>query len=414
MSEVATAVTGKVKIMLVFGTRPEAIKMAPVHAALRRLPDPFETVCCVTAQHREMLDQVLDTFGIVPDLDLDLMRDRQDLTDITSAVLVAMRRVLREVRPALVLVHGDTTTSMASALAAFYEGVRVGHVEAGLRSHAITTPFPEELNRRVTGLVASYHFAPTPQNKVNLIAEGCDPAGVVVTGNTVVDALQDMTARIARDRRLRARIEDGLDLDLIFAWREQRFVVVTCHRRETVPSGLNNVCAALSDLAAAFPDTHFVVPLHRNPNVAEPLRRQLAARDNIHLVAPLPYDAFVHLLRHCHCVLTDSGGLQEEGPALGKPVLVMREVTERPEAMAVGAVRLIGTEPAEIVAAVSRLLTDADVHDRMARAPNPFGDGTAGPKIAAFLERECKNGQIPRKDSGEALLFSPAPRHSRA
>lgn len=399
--------------MLVFGTRPEAIKMAPVYAALRALPETFETVCCVTGQHREMLDQVLDTFSIVPDIDLDLMRERQDLTDITSAVLVGMRRALREVRPALVLVHGDTTTSMASALAAFYEGISVGHVEAGLRSHDIGTPFPEEFNRRVTGLVAAYHFAPTAENKAHLLAEGRDPDAIVVTGNTVADALNDITARIDSDRPLRARIEDRLDLDLGFAWREKRFVVVTCHRRETLSAGLDDVCASLSDLAAAFPGTHFVVSVHRNPNVAVPIRTQLGGRSNIHLVSPLRYDAFAHLLRHCHCVLTDSGGLQEEGPILGKPVLVMRKVTERPEALASGAVRLVGVDRAAIVAEVSRMLTDTVMYDSMARAPNPFGDGTAGRTIAAFLEREMQ-GQVAGGGKEEAQPFSPPSPRGRA
>lgn len=375
------------KIMVVFGTRPEAIKMAPVHAALRALPDAFETLCCVTAQHREMLDQVLQTFGIVPDIDLDLMRAGQDLTDVNATVLAAMRAVLRERKPDLVLVHGDTTTSMASALAAFYAGIPVGHVEAGLRSGVISAPFPEELNRRITSMVARYHFAPTEENRANLLAEGCDPAAVVVTGNTVVDALQAVLARIDDSPSHRDRVERSIDSLLGFAWREKRLVMVTCHRRETLGNGLNDVCAALVELARAFPQTRFVLPVHRNPAVAEPVRARLGNTANIHAIAALPYDSFLHLLRHCHCALTDSGGLQEEAPVLGKPVLVMRAVTERPEAVAAGGVRLVGVNRAAIVAEMSKVLTDARFHARMAEAANPFGDGTAGEKIAAFLDQ---------------------------
>lgn len=375
------------KIMLVFGTRPEAIKMAPVHAALRALPDAFETLCCVTAQHREMLDQVLQTFGIVPDIDLDLMRAGQDLTDVNATVLAAMRAVLRERRPDLILVHGDTTTSMGSALAAFYAGIPVGHVEAGLRSGVISAPFPEELNRRITSMVARYHFAPTEENRANLLAEGCDPAAVVVTGNTVVDALQAVLARIDDSPSHRDRVERSIDSLLGFAWREKRLVMVTCHRRETLQNGLDDVCAALVELARAFPQTRFVLPVHRNPAVAEPVRERLSNTANIHAIAALPYDSFLHLLRHCHCALTDSGGLQEEAPILGKPVLVMRAVTERPEAVAAGGVRLAGVKRAGIVAEMSKVLTDARFHARMTEAANPFGDGTAGEKIAAFLDQ---------------------------
>lgn len=378
------------KVMLVFGTRPEAIKMAPVYAALRARPDDFETLCCVTGQHREMLDQVLETFEIHPDIDLDLMKPGQDLTDVSTAVLAAMRPVLREQRPDLVLVHGDTTTCMASALAAFYARIPVGHVEAGLRSRKISAPFPEELNRRITGLVATYHFAPTEENRANLLAEGCDPAAVVVSGNTVVDAMKAIVARIDGDRLLRAGIEDELDASLGFAWRERRMVMATCHRRETLAAGLDEICAALSGLAAAFPETEIVFPLHSNPALAEPVRARLAGRANIHLIAPLPYGPFIQLLRHCHCVLTDSGGLQEEAPILGKPVLVMRAVTERPEAVAAGGVLLVGVSRAGIVAGMSEVLTDERVHARMAGAANPFGDGAAGEKIAAFLDRALR------------------------
>ena len=375
------------RIMLAFGTRPEAIKMAPVHRALRARPDAFEALCCVTAQHRRMLDQVLQTFDMVPDVDLDLMRSGQDITDVNVGVLSGMRTVLREARPDLVLVHGDTTTSMGCALAAFYAGIAVGHVEAGLRSGDLRAPFPEELNRRVTTIVAKYHFAPTETNRANLLADGCDPAAVVVTGNTVVDALTHVLARIDDSPSICRSIEDCLETALGFDWRTSRYVLVTCHRRETFAAGLHEICSALEDLAQAFSDTHFVYPLHLNPAVREPVSTRLTGLPNVHLIEPLPYDAFVYALRNCYCVLTDSGGLQEEGPCLKKPVLVMRNVTERPEAVAAGAVKLLGTGRDGIVSAMSALLTERRAYERMAEATNPFGDGTAGERIADFLNR---------------------------
>lgn len=379
-------VSTKQKVMLAFGTRPEAIKMAPVYLALRARPEAFETLCCVTAQHRGMLDQVLQTFEIVPDIDLDLMRGGQDLTDVNAAVLLAMRPVLAELRPDLILVHGDTTTTMASALAGFYAGIPVAHVEAGLRSADITAPFPEELNRRVTSIAARYHFAPTATNRNNLVAEGCDPAAVIVTGNTVVDAMTQILAHIDSTPSLRRDVEARLDGDFAFDWRKASFVMVTCHRRETVSSdGLQRICAALRELSGAFPDTHFVYPLHANPAARGAASAALAALANVHLIEPLPYDAFLYLLRRCHSVLTDSGGLQEEGPVLHKPVLVMRDVTERPEAVAAGGVRLVGTETPGIVSAVSTLLNDAQAYTAMAAAENPYGDGTAAQRIADFL-----------------------------
>lgn len=375
------------RILLVFGTRPEAIKMAPVYRALRAQPGAFETLCCVTAQHRQMLDQVLRTFEIVPDIDLDLMRDGQDIIDVKAAVLVAMRAVLREARPDLVLVHGDTTTSTASALAAFYAKVSVGHVEAGLRSRDVHAPFPEELNRRVTGMIAKYHFAPTDANKANLVAEGCDPAAISVTGSTVVDALNYLRERADTDRSARDEMGGRLDTAVNFDWRNDRFVVVTCHRRENLAQGLRSICAAVGQLATAFPNVHFVYPVHPNPAVREPVRRLLTGRRNVHLIEPLPYDAFLHLLRRCHFILTDSGGLQEEGPALGKPVLVMRQVTERPEAVAAGGVKLVGADRAGIVAAATELFADRRLYGLMAGAPSPYGNGTSSERIAGFLKR---------------------------
>lgn len=371
--------------MLVFGTRPEAIKMAPVYRALRADPVAFETVCCVTAQHRHLLDQVLGTFEITPDIDLDLMRNRQDLVDMKAAVLQAMRTVLIQVQPDLVLVHGDTTTSMASALAAFYAGIAVGHVEAGLRSCDLSAPFPEEFNRRATGMIAKYHFAPTERNKANLTAEGHDARSIVVTGNTVVDALNYFGDRAKSDHSHRAQIAACLDTTLKFDWRNDRLIVVTCHRRENFAAGLASICAALDQLATAFPEVHFVCPVHPNPSVSAPVRALLAGRRNVHLIEPLPYDAFLFLLRACYFVLTDSGGLQEEGPALGKPVLVMRSVTERPEAVESGGVKLVGADQAGIVDGASRLLTDQRAYRLMCAAPNPYGDGMASERIADFL-----------------------------
>lgn len=379
---------GRHKVMLVFGTRPEAIKMAPVYRALRAQPDRFEVCCCVTAQHRRMLDQVLEAFGIVPDIDLDLMRPGQNPTELSAAVLVAMRSVLHEHAPALVLVHGDTTTTMATALAAFHEGVPVGHVEAGLRSHDLAAPFPEELNRRVAGLVARYHFAPTARSRANLLAEGCAAGSVIVTGNTVVDALQTIAARLDSDPPLRRAMEDEICAASGFAARDRRRVVVTCHRRENLAGGVEALCGSLVELATRFADVDYIFPVHPNPAVDEPVRASLAGYHNIRLTAPLGYLAFVQLLRSCHCILTDSGGLQEEALVLGKPVLVMRDVTERPEALEAGGARLIGTERAAIVDSVSRLLLDPAAHADMSGAANPFGDGTAGERIAAFLARE--------------------------
>ena len=375
------------RILLGFGTRPEAIKMAPVYWALRAAPDSFDVSCCVTAQHREMLDQALRSFGIVPDFDLDLMRGGQNLTDVHAGVLAAVRAVLAEAKPDVVLVHGDTTTTMATALAAFYAGIAVGHVEAGLRSGSLDAPFPEELNRRVTDMVARYHFAPTNESAANLLREGVEPASVIVTGNTVVDALRFVLARSETDPELRRAIGSRLDASLGFDWRADRFVLVTCHRRENAAGHIEAICAALDRLADAHPDVHFLLPVHPNPAVRRQIEARLTGRRTIHLVEPLRYEDFLFALRRCHCVLTDSGGLQEEGPCLDKPVLVMRETTERPEAVQSGGVRLVGTDPARIVAGVSELLTDDIALGLMAKAENPFGDGAAAERIAGFLRR---------------------------
>lgn len=373
--------------MLAFGTRPEAIKMAPVYRELVSRPDAFEAVCCVTAQHRQMLDQVLETFRIGPDIDLDLMRAGQDLTDVTAAVLGAMRTVLREEKPDVVLVHGDTTTTMATTMAAFYAEVPVGHVEAGLRTFDLRAPFPEEFNRRLTGMLAQFHFAPTETSQANLLREGCDPSTIVVTGNTVIDALQFILGRIEADPEARAAIEGELDAAVGFEWRRERFVLITGHRRENFGGGFEQICAALGQLSDAFSDVHFLYPVHLNPNVRGPVISLLAGRSNVHLIEPLTYEPFLYALQHCYLVLTDSGGIQEEAPSLGKPVLVMRDVTERPEAVDAGTVRLVGADRGKIVEGVSELLSDAQLHARMSAAHNPYGDGLAAKRIADFLEQ---------------------------
>ncbi|MCH7861091.1 MAG: UDP-N-acetylglucosamine 2-epimerase (non-hydrolyzing), partial [Proteobacteria bacterium] len=338
--------------MLTFGTRPEAIKMAPLYHALRQAPERFETCVCVTAQHRQMLDQVLSVFDIVPDIDLDVMKPNQDLFDVTSSVLLGMRDVLAEHRPDALLVHGDTTTTLASAMAGFYRNIPVGHVEAGLRTHDIHSPFPEEFNRQIAGKLARWHFAPTGRSRDNLLAEGVAPANVHVTGNTVIDALHWVLARIDSDAERLGRIQRELDGLLPFDWRSRRFVVITGHRRENFGDGFLQICEGLKVLAARYPDVHFVYPVHLNPNVQQPVNAILSGLDNFHLVPPLTYEPFVYLLKHSHILLTDSGGIQEEGPSLGKPVLVMRDVTERPEAIAAGTVRLVGANRERIIANV--------------------------------------------------------------
>lgn len=372
--------------MLVFGTRPEAVKMAPVYHALKEAGDRFEVICCVSAQHRQMLDQVLDTFAIEPDIDLDLMTPGQDLFDVTSAVLLGMRDVLRKARPDIVLVHGDTTTTMATSLACFYAGIDVGHVEAGLRTFDLRAPFPEEFNRQLTTKLTRWHFAPTATSRQNLLNEGIDASSIIVTGNTVIDALQYVVRGLDEDPVLRQRAEEQLAAQLDFDWRTKKFVLITGHRRENFGEGFLAICRALRTLAERYPDIHFVYPVHLNPNVREPVNALLRECANISLTEPLTYEPFVSLLRHSHIVLTDSGGIQEEAPSLGKPVLVMRDVTERPEAVEAGTVRLVGADEERIVAETARLLDDSAAYAAMSRAHNPYGDGHAAARIKAVLE----------------------------
>ncbi len=375
----------KKKIMLVFGTRPEAIKMAPLYHALKALPDEFETQLCVTAQHREMLDQVLKVFEITPDVDLNLMKPGQDLFDVTAGVLHGMRDVLQSHKPDALLVHGDTSTTLAAAMAGFYLGVPVGHVEAGLRTHDLQAPFPEEFNRQVASKLTKWHFAPTNFSRQNLLDERVPEDSITVTGNTVIDALFWVLNRIDTDTRRSQAIAAFLSAQLNFDWSNLRFVLMTGHRRENFGDGFLQICHALKDLAARYPAVQFVYPVHLNPNVQQPVNAILADLSNVHLIAPLDYEPFVYLLKHSHIVLTDSGGIQEEAPSLGKPVLVMRDVTERPEAIEAGTVRLVGADRTRIVANVAELLDNQASYTAMSRAHNPYGDGKACERIVSVL-----------------------------
>lgn len=367
----------KINVMLVFGTRPEAIKMAPLVHQLRANSEEFTVRVCVTAQHRQMLDQVLSIFDIVPDFDLEVMTQGQSLSDVTVRVLSGMQAILESNKPDIVLVHGDTTTTLAASMACFYAGVPIGHVEAGLRTNDIYAPFPEEFNRQVTSKITHLHFAPTNLSRDNLVAEGVNPDSVFVTGNTVIDSLQWVLKRMDCDGERRTNVERKLSKALPFDWRKDKFVLVTGHRRENFGEGFLQICEALRELATRFEDVHFVYPAHLNPQVQKPVQEVLSGLKNVNLVDPLDYEPFVTLLRHSHIVLTDSGGIQEEAPSLGKPVLVMRDVTERPEAVAAGTVELVGAKKSRIVESVSNLLANDDHHNSMARAHNPYGNGQA-------------------------------------
>ena len=374
------------RIMLVFGTRPEAIKMCPLVKEFQKYPEEFETLVCVTGQHREMLDQVLQIFGVKPDFDLNIMKQGQDLYDVTSRVLLGMRDVLDEARPDVVLVHGDTTTSMAAAMAAFYRQIPVGHVEAGLRTHNIYSPWPEEMNRQITGRIATYDFAPTPLSRQNLLDEGVDPEKITVTGNTVIDALHWVVENIIKKGYVP---QDPSVASLPRG--DRRLVLITGHRRENFGDGFISMCTAIRDLALKYQDVDFVYPMHLNPNVrkavgevfgSEISRQARNDRDgNLFFIEPLDYLDFVYLMSRSYLVLTDSGGIQEEAPGLGKPVLVMRDTTERPEALEAGTVRLVGTDYSRIMAEVSALMDDPDHYQAMSQAVNPYGDGHACPRI---------------------------------
>lgn len=378
------------KIMLVFGTRPEAIKMAPVVKELYKCKDKLKAVVCVTGQHREMLDQVLEIFDIKPDYDLNIMKKGQDLYDVTSRVLLGMRDVLAEAKPDVVLVHGDTTTSMAAALAAFYQQIPVGHVEAGLRTNDIYNPWPEEINRQMTGRIATYNFSPTPLSKSNLMKENVREDSILVTGNTVIDALYWVVEKLKTDTAL-AMQQRNIIAEAGYRIPEdnRKVVLITGHRRENFGNGFINICNAIKRLAIKYPDIDFVYPMHLNPNVRKPIHSvfgsDLSCIKNMFFIEPLEYLSFVLLMERATLILTDSGGIQEEAPGLGKPVLVMRETTERPEALSAGTVKLVGTDEELIVESVSRLLTVPEEYERMSKAVNPYGDGMASERIVKFL-----------------------------
>jgi len=381
------------KVMLVFGTRPEAIKMAPLVKEFQARASEFDTIVCVTGQHREMLKQVLELFDIKPDYDLEIMKEGQDLYDVTTRVLLGMREVLKKTKPDVVLVHGDTTTSTAAALAAFYQQIPVGHVEAGLRTHNIYSPWPEEMNRQLTGRMASYHFAPTELSRKNLLAEGIATDRIFITGNTVIDALQQVVTRVKGNADLRNEVsrkllQFGYDVNRLEAGR--RLVLITGHRRENFGEGFLNICRAIQTLSKRFPEVDFVYPMHLNPNVRKPIREifgdNLGGLGNLFFIEPLEYLQFVTLMDRSSIVLTDSGGIQEEAPGLGKPVLVMRDTTERPEAVKAGTVKLVGTDYNQIVDNVEKLLTDNAAYAEMSRANNPYGDGKACSYIADALQ----------------------------
>lgn len=372
------------KVMIVFGTRPEAIKMAPLCHKLLAQND-IKTVICVTAQHREMLDQVLDIFELTPDIDLNVMQKGQDLYDVTSNILLKMRDTLKEEKPDIVLVHGDTTTTFATSLACFYMGVKVGHVEAGLRTHDIQAPFPEEYNRQSTGIIANYHFAPTELSKQNLISEGKYEGDIIVTGNTVIDALHLVLDKIEGDKNRSKNITSRLNKFLNFDWNNRDFVLITGHRRENFGQGFLDICEAIKELAIRVPDVHFVYPVHLNPNVQKPVNQILSGLANVWLIEPLEYEDFVYLLKQSYLVLTDSGGIQEEAPSLGKPVLVMRDVTERPEAVRAGTVKLVGASKKNIIFNIDLLLNDEALYTKMSQAHNPYGDGQACDRIVEYI-----------------------------
>ncbi|MCA0894474.1 non-hydrolyzing UDP-N-acetylglucosamine 2-epimerase [Microbulbifer agarilyticus] len=363
------------RVLLVFGTRPEAIKMAPLVNLLRG-DSRFDTKVCVTGQHREMLDQVLSLFEIEPDYDLDIMEPNQDLFQVTSRILLGMREVLNDCKPDRVFVHGDTTTTLAASLSAYYCKIPVAHVEAGLRTDDIYSPWPEEMNRKLTGAIAQYHFAPTTLSRQNLLNESVAEENITVTGNTIIDALIDVVRRIETDDKLSAELESQFP----FLHPDKKIVLITGHRRENFGTGLENICHAIRELAARD-DVQFVFPVHLNPRVQGPVNQMLSELDNVHLISPLTYLPFVYLMHRAYLILTDSGGIQEEAPSLGKPVLVMRDITERPEGVRAGTVKLVGTDSAKIVAGVNTLLNDEFAYEAMSAAVNPYGDGFACEKI---------------------------------
>jgi UDP-N-acetylglucosamine 2-epimerase (non-hydrolysing) len=375
-----------IKVLSIFGTRPEAIKMAPLVKALNAA-EGIEAKVCVTAQHREMLDQVLDLFEIVPEYDLNIMKPGQSLYDVTTNILLGLKPILEEFKPDLVLVHGDTSTTLSASLAAFYQQIPVGHVEAGLRTGNLSSPWPEEGNRKLTGAITKLHFAPTQTSQQNLLNEAVSADDIVITGNTVIDALLQVVDKVKTDSALISTLKAKFpELD-----ETKKLILVTGHRRESFGGGFERICEALVEIATAHPDTQILYPMHLNPNVREPVNRILKNVDNVHLIEPQDYLPFVYLMNQAHIIVTDSGGVQEEAPSLGKPVLVMRDTTERPEAVEAGTVKLVGTDKARIVNEVNNLLTNAQEYQSMSRAHNPYGDGKACERIVAKIKQHFKD-----------------------
>lgn len=376
------------KILIVFGTRPEAIKMAPLVHALKKLPKEFEVIVCVTAQHRQMLDQALGFFGIKPDIDLNLMKSGQTVSALLASALSAISQIIASSSPDVVLVHGDTSTTLAASMAGFFAGVPVGHVEAGLRTYRMMEPFPEEFNRQVVSKIARWNFAPTEGNRQNLLKESFEDSSITVTGNTVIDALFLALEKIDHDPAKVKEITQHLTDQLSFDWKGERFVLVTGHRRENFGDGIQQICEAITVLAKEYPQVHFVYPVHLNPQIQRPVHDLLKGYSNIHLIEPLAYPEFVYLMKHSYIVLTDSGGIQEEAPSLGKPVLVMRDVSERPEAITFGTVKLVGTKSEAIIQGVKELLDSESAYQKMAQQTNPYGDGNACQRIIDALRNK--------------------------
>lgn len=376
-------------ILLVFGTRPEAIKMAPLITTLKKYDNFFDLKICVTGQHREMLDQVLNVFDIIPDFDLEIMKQNQNLTELTSTLILKISNLLNDVKPDILLVHGDTTTAMTASIAGYYNSVDLGHIEAGLRTNNIYSPYPEELNRQIISRIAKWHFAPTETAFNNLIKEGVNKSSIFITGNTVVDSLLLTINKIEQSKQKKEDLIKCLSHSInTFDWEKERFVLITGHRRENFGHGFIEICSAIKKLAIKFPELHFIYPVHLNPKVQDPVNELLGELKNVHLISPLGYEAFIYLMSKCYFVLTDSGGIQEEAPTLGKPVLVMREVTERPEAVAAGTVLLVGADSNKIFNSVSTLIEDEGLYLKMAHAHNPYGDGNAALRI---VENIMKN-----------------------
>lgn len=376
-----------IKVMIVFGTRPEAIKMAPICHLIKKDKFFLKPIICITAQHREMLDQVMKTFNLSADIDLNIMTKKQSLTSVSSLILVKMSEVLKKIKPDLVLVHGDTTTAFITALSCFYNNIAIGHVEAGLRTNNIMNPYPEEFNRQIISKIANFHFAPTKSNIKNLLSEGIKKNQIILTGNTVIDSLHWMIKDIEKDKYKKDQIRKFLLKKISFEYDKNKFILITGHRRENFGSGFSNICKALKILAKKHSDIHFVYPLHMNPNVKIPVKKSLGNIKNIHIIKPLEYEPFICLLKNCYFVLTDSGGIQEEAPSLGKPVLVMREATERPEALKAGTVKVVGTDIKNIVDKSDELIKNKKIYNKMAEKNNPYGNGKSSIKIIEYIKR---------------------------